>query len=56
MSPQAWQLQLALGACRAGRYLATASLACALLSLALLACQPSTWVCAWSWILACSNG
>lgn len=33
MTPQAWQLQLALGACRAGRLLALASLACALFTL-----------------------
>lgn len=33
MSPQAWQLQLALGACRAGRLLAAASLACTLFAL-----------------------
>lgn len=39
MTPQAWQLQLALGACRAGRLLATASLACALFALAMLAVQ-----------------
>jgi hypothetical protein len=37
MTPQAWQLQLALGACRAGRLLAAASLACALFALAMLA-------------------
>jgi len=39
MTPQAWQLQLALGACRAGRLLAAASLACALFALAILADQ-----------------
>lgn len=39
MNPQAWQLQLALGACRAGRLLVLASLACALFALALLTCQ-----------------
>jgi hypothetical protein len=39
MTPQAWQLQLALGACRAGRLLAAASLACALFALAMLAVQ-----------------
>lgn len=33
ISPQAWQLQLALGACRAGRLLAAASLAGALFAL-----------------------
>lgn len=39
MSPQSWQLQLALGACRAGRLLAAASLACTLFALAMLAGQ-----------------
>ncbi len=33
MSPQSWQLRLALGACRAGRLLAAASLAGALFAL-----------------------
>jgi len=37
MSPESWQLQLALGACRAGRLLALAALACGLFALHLLA-------------------
>lgn len=39
MSPRAWQLQVALGACRAGRLLTAASLACTLFALAMLAGQ-----------------
>lgn len=39
MSPQAWQLQVALGACRAGRLLSAASVACTLFALAMLAGQ-----------------
>lgn len=37
MSPESWQLQFALGACRAGRLLALAALACGLFALHLLA-------------------
>lgn len=36
MTAQTWQLHLALGACRAGRLLAAASLACALFALVML--------------------
>ena len=36
MSSESWQLQLALGACRAGRLLALAALACGLFALHLL--------------------
>lgn len=36
MNPQDWQLQLALGTCRAGRLLSAASLACSLFALAML--------------------
>lgn len=42
MTPQAWQLQLALGACRAGRLLAAASLACALFAMAMLVDHSTT--------------
>ncbi len=53
MSPQAWQLQLALGACRAGRLLAAASLACALFALAMLAAHASADIAARAlWSLA----
>lgn len=53
MTPQAWQLQLALGACRAGRLLAAASLACALFALTMLAVQTPAGIAARAlWSLA----
>lgn len=46
MTPQAWQLQLALGACRAGRLLAAASLVCALFALVMLAAHATAGIAA----------
>lgn len=44
MTPTAWQLQLALGACRAGRLLAAAALTCALFALVMLVDHVATGI------------